>query len=108
MLRKEVELARHEIVASVIARVKAVGAFAAAAALAFAALLFGAIAGTLALGTVVAAWVAALIVAGCFLAICGIAAMFGVRRMKAPSIAPKETVRTVKEDVEWTRELLKR
>jgi hypothetical protein len=36
------------------------------------------------------------------------AALFGLRRMKKPSLAPEETKRTVKEDVEWAKAQLKR
>jgi putative superfamily III holin-X len=43
-----------------------------------------------------------------FLLVAGPAAMVGLRRMKQPSITPEETKRTVKEDVEWAKEQLKR
>jgi hypothetical protein len=49
-----------------------------------------------------------LIVGGVFLLVAGGAAMFGLRRMKTPPMAPEETKRTVKEDVEWAKAQLKR
>jgi len=71
-------------------------------------LLFGALAAAAALDLVLPAWAAALIVAGAFVLLAAPAALLGVRRMKAPSLKPEETVRTVKEDVEWARAQLKR
>ena len=62
----------------------------------------------LALSTAVAGWLAALIVMGALFGIAGLAAVFGIARIKKPPMAPTETVRTVKEDVEWARTQLKR
>jgi hypothetical protein len=108
LLRKEVELAKQEVLGAVMARVMAAGALIAAGLLAFFVLLFAALAAAAALDLVLPAWAAALIVAGGFLLLAAPAALIGLRRMKAPSLKPEETVRTVKEDVEWARAQLKR
>jgi putative superfamily III holin-X len=108
LLRKEVELAKQEVMEAVMARVLAAAALAAAGLFGFFVLLFGALAAAAALDLVLPAWAAALIVAGAFLLLALPAALLGMRRMKAPSLKPEETVRTVKEDVEWARAQLKR
>ena len=108
LLRKEVELARHEIVASITARLRGAGALAIAGVCAVVGLVYAALAAMIALEAVVPRWPAALIVAGFFFVAAGAVTAFGLRRIKGPPLMPEETVRTVKEDVEWTRELLKR
>ena len=45
---------------------------------------------------------------GAFLVLAGGAALIGLAKMKKPPIAPEETKRTVKEDVEWAKAQLKR
>ena len=108
LVRKEVELAKQEILEAIMARVKAVGAFGAAGVFGFLGMLCGLGAAVAGLSLVVAPWLAALIVMGSLFAVAGLAAVFGLFRVKKPSMAPTETVRTVKEDVEWARTQLKR
>jgi putative superfamily III holin-X len=108
LVRKEVELAKQEISEAVLARVKAVAAFGAAGLFGFLGLIFGLLAAAAALSTVVAPWLAALIVMGSLFAVAGFASLFAIVRVKKPPMAPTETVRTVKEDVEWARAQLKR
>jgi len=108
LVRKEVELAKQEILEAIMARVKAVGAFGAAGVFGFLGMLCGLGAAVAGLSLVVAPWLAALIVMGSLFALAGLAAMLGLFRVKRPSMAPTETVRTVKEDVEWARTQLKR
>jgi hypothetical protein len=108
LIRKEAELARREIVEAVTARLKAAGALGAAGMLALMGILMCAVAGAAALSTIMTAWAAFLVVAGCLFVIAGCAALFARMRMSRPPLKPVETVRTVKEDVEWTKELLKR
>jgi len=108
LVRKEVELARQELLEAITARLKAAGAMAAAGVFGMFVLLFLALAAAAALDFVLPTWLAALIVAGGFALLAGPALLFGLRRMKAPSLAPEETVRTVKEDVKWARAQLKR
>lgn len=108
LVKQEVELARHEIVEALMARLKAVGALGAAGVMALYMLLFLAVAGGLALATTMAAWAAFLIVAGAFAVLAVGAALFAKLRLKAPPLAPEETKRTVKEDVEWAKQQLRR
>ncbi len=108
LVRKEVELARQEIVEAVVARVKGVAAFGAAGVMALFAVLFLAVGGALALALVLPVWAAFLIVAGGFLLVAGVAAVFGRFRIKRPPLAPVETKRTVKEDVQWAKAQLRR
>jgi hypothetical protein len=108
LVRKEVELGKQEVVEAVTSRLKAAGAFAAAGFMGIFVLAFLGLAAAAALDNVVRPWASRLIVAGGFILIAGVAAMFAMRRMKKPSLAPGETVRTVKEDVEWAKAQLKR
>jgi hypothetical protein len=108
LVRKELELARIEITEAVIARLKAVGALGGAGVCMLLAVLFGGAAGAAALATVMPTWAALLIVMGAFFVTAGMTAMIGVIRMKSPPMAPQETERTIKEDVEWAKEALKR
>ena len=108
LVRKELELARIEIVEAVVARVKAIGALGGAGVFGLMALLFGGAAGAAALALVMPVWAALVIVMGAFMAIAGIAAVTGIVKMKSPPLAPEETERTIKEDVRWAKEALKR
>ena len=108
LVRKEVELARQEVLEALVARAKAAGAFGAAGVLALFMVVFLGIAGGLALSLVMAAWAAFLIVAGVFLLLALGAVLFAKLRLKTPPMAPEETKRTVKEDVEWAKTQLRR
>jgi fatty acid desaturase len=108
LVRKELELARLEIKEAAMARAKGAAAFGAAAFMGMLALIFLAITAAVALDIVLPKWLAWLIVGGAFLLLAGMAAIFGLRKMKRPSMKPEETVRTVKEDVEWAKAQLKR
>ena len=90
------------------ARAKAAGAFAAAGVLALFVVGFLGLAAAEALDGLMRPWASRLVVAVCFLLLAGIAALFGMRRAKRPSLSPEETKRTVKEDVEWAKRQLKR
>jgi Putative Actinobacterial Holin-X, holin superfamily III len=108
LVRKELELARIEIVDAILARVKAIGALGGAGVCGLIAVVFAGAAGAAALSNVVPVWAALLIVMGAFFVIAGMAATMGVVRMKSPPLAPRETERTIEEDVRWAREALKR
>lgn len=108
LVRKEVELARIEIMEAVSARIKAAAAMAAAAIMALMALGFAGAAAAHALEGTVSAWAARLIVAGGFLFMTLMAVAIGIVRAKNPSMKPEKTVETVKEDVEWAKAQLKR
>ncbi len=108
LVRKEIELGKQEIVAAVTARLMAAGALAGAGLLGLFVLAFLALAAAAALDNVLTPWASRLIVAGGFLVLAGGGAAFAMMRLKRPPMKPKETVRTVKEDVEWARAQLKR
>jgi uncharacterized membrane protein YqjE len=108
LVRKEIELARLEVMEAIKARVVGAAALGAAAVFGLLLVVFLGAAAAAALDLVFARWLSRLIVAGGFLLMAAVAAMFGLRKMKKPPIAPEETKRTVKEDVEWAKAQLKR
>ncbi len=108
LVRKEMELARHEIVEAVGARIKAAMAAATGGVLALLALAFLGLAATAALDNVMRPWASRLVVAGAYAVVAIGALAYGAQRAKRPALAPEETKRTVKEDVEWAKEQLKR
>jgi membrane protein len=108
LVRKEVELARQEVVEAVVSRLKGAGALGAAGVMLAFAGLFLCTGAALALALVLPAWAAFLIVGGAFVLLAGAAAGYGIMRVKRPPIAPEETKRTVKEDVEWAKAQLRR
>ena len=87
---------------------KAAGSLAAVGLLFMFMLIFLALAGAAALDIVLPSWASRLIVAGGFLILALPVALFGLRRLKRPSLAPEETKRTMKEDVQWAKQQLKR
>jgi putative superfamily III holin-X len=93
---------------AVSARLKAAAAIAVAGVLGLFVIGFLGMAGAAALSAVMPVWAAYLVVAGTFLLVALAGLMFAKRRMKVPPIKPEETVRTVKEDVEWAKAQLKK
>lgn len=108
LVRKEIELGRQEIVEAVTARLKAAGAVAVAGILGLMALVFLGLTAATALDNVMEPWASRLLVAGGFIILTLAALAFGAMRAKRPAMAPEETKRTVKEDVEWAKAQLKR
>jgi len=108
LVKKEVELARQEVTEAVTARIKGAAAMATAGVLGLIAVVFLATAGAWALALVMPNWAAWLIVGGVFLLLALGAFLFGKARMRSPSFSPDETKRTVKEDVAWAKQQLKR
>jgi uncharacterized membrane protein YqjE len=108
LVRKEAELARQEIVQAVTARLAAAGAAAAAGLMGLFVLVFLALAAAAALDNVMRPWASRLIVAGGFMVIAAGAGLVTLRKARRPPMKPEETVRTVKEDVEWAKAQLKR
>jgi membrane protein len=108
LVKKEVELARQEIVEAVVARLKAAAAMLAAGVFVMLAVIFLGSAAAYALENVVSPWAARLIVGGGFLLLAGLAAAVGLLRAKRPPLKPELTVETVKEDIEWAKTQLKR
>jgi uncharacterized membrane protein YqjE len=104
LVHQEIDLAKVELTQK--GRQAGAGArlFGGAAALGLAAL--GALTACiiLALNAVLPAWLAALIVAAVFGVIAAVLAVQGRDRVKqATPLAPKQTIETVKEDVEWAK-----
>jgi Putative Actinobacterial Holin-X, holin superfamily III len=108
LLKQEIELARQELKEAGIARLKGGVFMAAAGAAVLLMLAFLALAAAVALDAILPGWASRLIVAGGLLALAGLAAGLGLRRMKRPSLAPEEAKRTVKEDLAWAKQQLKR
>ena len=108
LVKKEVELARQEIMEGVTARLKAAAAFAAIGVIAMFIIGFLAAAGAAALDLVVPTWAALLIVAGVFVLVAFLAFLFARARLKSPPLAPEKTKETIKEDVEWAKAQLRR
>lgn len=108
LVRKEVELAKQEVVEAVTAKLRAAASAAAAGVMALFAIVFAGAAAAAALDAVFAPWASRLVVAGAFALAAAGAGMFALARMKRPSIAPDQTVKTVKEDVEWAKAQLRR
>jgi membrane protein len=108
LVQKELELARLEIVEAVTARLKAAAAIGGAAVVGLIALVFLGITAASALDLVLTAWVSRLVVAGGFLLLALLAVAFALPRFRKPSLAPEKTKETVKEDVEWAKDQLKR
>ncbi|MGH2590799.1 MAG: phage holin family protein [Actinomycetota bacterium] len=106
LARKEVELARQEVQEGLMARARAAGALAAAAILGLFVVGFLGLAVAEALDGVMRPWASRLVVAGGFLLLSGAAVLIG--RAKQPPLTPKETKRTVKEDVQWAKRQLTR
>lgn len=108
LVRKELELARQELLEALIARLIAAGALGAAGALALAALVFAALAAAAALDMVMSGWASRLVVAGAFILMTAAGGVFGLGRIRRPPMTPEQTKLTVKEDVEWAKARLRR
>jgi len=108
LVRKEIELARQELTEAVLSRVKGGAALAVGGVMAVFGLIYLGIAAGAALSIVLPRWLAWLIVGGSFIVLAAGAALFGLPRLKSPPLAPEETKRTVKQDVEWAKAQLKR
>jgi hypothetical protein len=114
LIRKEIELAKHEVTEAIAARISNFAAIAASGVFALFALGFAGLAGAHALERWFAPWSARLLIAGAYLVLAGCAlAIAAARRRGAPaSIAPAQAAeqvkQTLKEEVEWARAQLKR
>ena len=105
LVRKEMELARQEVVESITGLLKGIAALVVAGV--FGLFAVGWLASTLAvaLDNVLVPWASRLIVAGLFLLLAAVAVLFGRRKPKPPL---EQTKRTIKEDVTWAKAQLKR
>ena len=108
LVRQEIELAKQEIMEALTARLKAAASMTAVGVLAVFMLIFLALAAATALDLLLPGWASRLVVAGALLLLAVPVGLFGLARLRRPPLAPKETKRTVKEDVEWAKQQLKR
>lgn len=108
LVRQEVDLAKAEL--AVKGKQAGVGAGMFGGAGMFALYAVGALTACLilALATAVTGWLAALIVSAIYGAIAGVLALTGKNKVKqgVPPV-PEQTVESVKEDVEWTKQRVK-
>jgi len=108
LVRQELELAKAEL--SVKGKRVGIGAGMFGGASIFGAYAFGALTACLilVLSTALDAWLAALIVAVVYAAIAGVLALTGKTKVQqATPPVPEQTVDSVKEDVQWTKERAK-
>jgi MFS family permease len=108
LLSKQIELAKQEIGEMVSTRAQAVGVFAAAAILGLFVVGFLGLTAAEALDLVMPRWAAMLIVAGVFGILATIAVIVARARMRSAAAKPELTQRTLKEDVQWAKQQLKR
>lgn len=108
LVKKEVELAKTEMAgkAKVVAKDGAMIAGGAALAYYASFLLLAAL--VLALGTVIPLWASALIVGVVLAAGAGALAFIGVKKLKKVDPAPRETIRTLKENKLWLADQMSR
>jgi hypothetical protein len=104
LVRNEVALAKAEMSQKASHVGKHAGIIGAGGALAYAGLL-AIVAGIIVLlDTWLPLWGAALLVGIILAAIGGVMAMNGVNGLKKESLAPEQTIETLKEDVEWAKQ----
>jgi hypothetical protein len=108
LVRKELELARLEMMEGLGAYAQAAGLGAAAGVIALYVLGFLGLAGGFALAQVVASWLAFLIVAGTFLLLLVILLLVARSRAKAGSISPVQAKDSINKDLAWAKRLLRR
>jgi uncharacterized membrane protein YqjE len=101
LVRDEVRLARVEITESIRDATQGITWMAVAGVLAFLGVAFIGVAVFEALFSALPGWAAGLITAAVFLVLGGIAFFVGRSRLRASSLVPRETVRTLEEDREW-------
>jgi membrane protein implicated in regulation of membrane protease activity len=108
LVSKQIELAKQEIGEMVGTRAKAVGVFAAAAVLGLFVLGFLGMAGAEALDLVLPRWTAMLITAGVFAVLAAIAIVLARGWLRSSASKPELTQESLKEDVRWAKQQLKR
>ena len=108
LVRKEVELAKTEMAGKAKTVAKDGALIAGGAVLGLYASLTLLAALVLALGTVMPLWASALIVGVVLAAAAGVLALIGVKKLKKVDPAPRETIRTLKENKLWLSEQMSR
>ena len=105
LARQEIELAKAELTEKGKKAGIGAGMFGGAGLLGFFAFAVLTACFVLALATAIAPWLAALIVAALYGAIAGVLALSGKKQIQeATPPVPEQTVDTVKEDVQWTKQ----
>ena len=108
LVSKQIELAKQEIGEMVGTRAKAVGVFGAAAVLGLFVIGFLGLAGAEALDLVLPRWAAMLIVAGVFALLAAVAIVVARGWLRSSASKPELTQESLKEDVRWAKQQLKR
>jgi membrane protein len=108
LVSKQIELAKQEIGEMVGTRAKAVGVFGAAAVLGLFVIGFLGMAGAEALDLVLPRWAAMLITAGVFGILAAIAIVAARGWLRSSASKPELTQESLKEDVRWAKQQLKR
>jgi len=103
LVREEVDLARTELTHSAKRAGKGAGFVAAGAVVGFAGLLSLIAACIILLALVVKLWISALVITGIVIAAALILVQLGLSELKRKDLAPKHTMQTLKEDVEWAK-----
>ena len=108
LVNKQFELAKQEIGEMVGTRARAVGVFGAAAVLGLFVIGFLGMAGAEALDLVLPRWAAMLIVAGVFAILAAVAFVLARGWLRSSAAKPELTQESLKEDVRWAKQQLKR
>jgi membrane protein len=108
LVSKQIELAKQEIGEMVGTRAKAVGVFGAAAVLGLFVIGFLGMAGAEALDLVLPRWAAMLIMAGVFGVLAAVAIVLARGWLRSSAAKPELTQESLKEDVRWAKQQLKR
>ena len=108
LVTKQIELAKQEFGEMVGTRAKAVGVFGAAAVLGLFVIGFLGMAGAEALDLVLPRWAAMLIVAAVFAVLAAVAIVAARGWLRASASKPELTQESLKEDVRWAKQQLKR
>jgi uncharacterized membrane protein YqgA involved in biofilm formation len=106
LLRQEVALAKVEILGKFGQVGAGAGLLAAAGLLAFAGLLYLMAAAMMGLTVVLPDWVAALSVGGAVVLIAIILALVGRAKLRAESLVPSRTIKSLRDDALWARQLM--
>jgi uncharacterized membrane protein YqjE len=104
LVRQEVQLAKTEMTQKAAAFGKNLAFVIVAALFALLALQTLCAAAILGLSLYMDAWLAALVVTGVLLLFAAILAMIALRSFKKEGLAPKETMETIQEDVQWAKQ----
>jgi hypothetical protein len=107
LVRKEMELAKQELGQSVSAKVKGAVMLAIVGTLGFFALIFALLAARDGLDEVMPVWAADLATAGILLIIGIVGALLAKRKLATP-VSTELTKKTLKDDIEWAKQLGKR